>query len=394
MKGWRGVEPRTRRHIVYVTAADPDRSVVASVPGLWLAKNGYRVHFVIPGDPSNATLSTPYVSAPAYHVRLGGMAGLGRFVKTLLRARLRFGSGAVYWITGCVSALAASFALAGMSRKRIIYYNCDFLEPGRHPFFEYFERSFARGAGSVASNEPNRARCMASIYGLSSVPVVLESRLPAEWPFPDYNPVERTRLLSMIGLSDSEDVRLIVAGGGFSRLRCSEELLSALRDLPETYILVFSGMPSHDESSCEGRVMISRLGLTRRVVCLPYLPREDLIRTFAASDIGMLLYRNDGIGNYYQGPGRLTEYIGSGIPYVASDFPGLRTVTLEHSLGALCKAESATDIAAAILLLGQKNSSERMQERQRLRRAFRKELSFDRQASRAEELFRQADKDD
>jgi hypothetical protein len=379
------LDPVTRKLILYVSAADPNVSAAYSVPALWLAKHGYRVLFLGHGDPGSKEIVTPYCRMPAAFVRLGGLAGLLRLLIAMLKLRFRQDLDIIYLVHGCVPAVAACFALAGVPRSRLIYYNSEFLEPGRHPMFEFFERTFARRAGSVICNELERARRMCKQYRLPETPTVMRTSLPAEWPLPSFDPLRRGRILKMAGVEDSPTARVVMAGGGFSHVRCSEELVQAFGLLPSSYVLVFTG--SVEQAKAVSAV-VSQTGFEKRVICLSDLSRDEFLATVASCDAGMLLYRNDGVGNYNQCPGRLTEYIGCGIGYIASDFPSLREPTLDDNLGVLCNPESSASIAEAVEKYCSRSEREITADRARLRELFVKKHSFEGQAWKLEEILK------
>lgn len=239
-------------------------------------------------------------------------------------------------------------------RKRIIYHTQDYLEPRRHCFYERFEKWFSRNADFVLCNEPNRARFMKSHYGLKYMPAVVRTALPNWWPIPDRSIEVRKEILRHAGMDDSEDVIIIVAGGAYRADRMSPQLLQAFARLPENFIIVFNG-PDMEEGGgckidCENKM--KELGITSRVVCMGGLSFNELLSLYSAAEIGILLYPNDGVGHYYQCPGRFSEYLRCGLSLVSSNFMGLELLTLKYNLGAICDSEDPSSIYKALLATG------------------------------------------
>jgi len=378
--------------VFYCTPGDPDAGAPHPfMAAYWLASKGFSVSVVCMGRPQFRIAQSPLATVST--IRIG--QGTARFEVGLFRRLLGFrmqsrGKG-VFYVHGHCCAIAAGLALAGVPRRRIIYHTQDFLEPGRHPHWEFFERRFARRAGAVICNEPNRARFMASHYGLKRFPTIVRTALPKAWPRSLPDTALRAQIVRAArGPAPLQDVRLIMHEGSYSPLRCGDTLLHALTRLPETHLLVLTGNEPASSKTQALKMRLSALGLERRVALLPRLPFDDLLRHTACCDAGMLLYINDGIGNFYQAPGRLTHYLGCGLPVVASNHPGLELLILKHQLGATCDPTSPEAVAAAIRGVTAATGGEAAARSLRLRELALGEFAYDTDAWQIEHIVRHA----
>jgi hypothetical protein len=358
----------------------------------WLNSRGYDVRIVCQGGRGAFEERTVCGGVPVTSLPSGGIAFQTGLAHELLRERIRGGFSTIFYLHGHVVTPAASIALLGVPRQRIIYHTQDFIEPGRHPHWEFFERRFARRAGWVISNEINRARALMSCYGLKRMPSVVPTALPTDWPRPDCKPELRQAILARVGREDDENCRLVVHEGGFAHVRCGPQLLEAFRMLPKDFVLVFTGMDCGSKEWLELRQLAGKLGLEHRVVILERLDFADLMRHTACCDAGVLLYPNDGIGNFYQCPGRLTHYLGCGLPIIASNFPGLELLTLKHNLGAVCDPQSPAAIAGAIQSVAGRTKYDLKNHALRLKQLACGELAYETYAKQIEEIASQSGK--
>src|SRR5690606_18747676 len=67
------------------------------------------------------------------------------------------------------------------------------------------------------------------------------------------------------------------------------------------------------------------------------------------------LVQDVSLSDYYCLPNKLFEYCFSGVPVLASDFPGIRAVLSEYGIGEWCKLE-ADDVDRAIRALENRES--------------------------------------
>jgi len=382
------------QHVPKVAYCCWETPSAAASPHLWMAacwlrKRGADVHVYSAGESSKFRVETPLgvlncTQLGASHTRF--QIGL---LRTLLRERIR-PTRTVFYIHGHNTAPAPVLVLAFLPSHRVIYHTQDYLEPGRFPIWEFFERKLARRAGQVICNEPNRGRFMASHYRLRQVPIVVPTYLPRDWPRPGFEPQARRELLARAGRPLNMDARLLMHQGGFAGGRCGSPLVQALATLPAHFLLVFTGMADGTPALKELRTLASNLRVTGRIIVLDRLPFDELQRFTAACDAGILLYPNDGVGNYYQAPGRLTQYLACGLPVLASDFPGLELLILKHELGVVCNPACPAAIARGVSTLLEAPTRQRQSRAARLRTTVETELCYDRFAGRIEQAVHRA----
>jgi glycosyltransferase involved in cell wall biosynthesis len=95
-----------------------------------------------------------------------------------------------------------------------------------------------------------------------------------------------------------------------------------------------------------------------------------MLKFTANADLGVLLYVKNDLGNYFQAPGRLYEYVANGIPVLASNFAGLESLVRKHKIGVTVD-HNAESIAAGIL-----EAEQHPPEVNYIRSVFEKHLAF------------------
>jgi glycosyltransferase involved in cell wall biosynthesis len=69
------------------------------------------------------------------------------------------------------------------------------------------------------------------------------------------------------------------------------------------------------------------------------VPHDQVVALVAAADVGLCLVENVSLSDYYCLPNKLFEYCFAGLHILGSDFPEIRKVIDEYSLGTCCALE-------------------------------------------------------
>ncbi len=257
----------------------------------------------------------------------------------------------------------------------LIYHTQDFLDPNKYKFRVLLERHLMKRANLVVVNDPNRAMFFKTYYNLKQLPLVVRTSLPRGFPFAQFDFEKRKKWVIKSGLAiNSESTKIGLHIGPFSYKRCSDTLLQAFTKLSENYILLFTGCEPNTSSYYLLSGLINKYGLNNRVGILPKLSFSELFDLIAQVDVGFLLYPNDDLGNFYQTPGRLTEYIGSGIPVVASNYPSLEITIRRYNLGKVCNPFDPAEIANSVMKICDTLNFRR---RIKLKETFKKHLAYE-----------------
>ena len=148
--------------------------------------------------------------------------------------------------------------------------------------------------------------------------------------------------------------------------------------LPANYRLVFTGL------SEEGLLALERHKVFDKAILCERLPFQGLLALYSICDVGVLFYANDGIGNFYQAPGRLTEYMSVGTPFVASAFPNFELLSLKYNIGKVCNSSNPKSIADCLHTVCDKSYDKLLLERKRLRALAKTQFCYE---TTAEEIL-------
>ena len=118
----------------------------------------------------------------------------------------------------------------------------------------------------------------------------------------------------------------------------------ALRDATDL-VLMGAAAPGFVD---ELRAVAHAEGVADRLHVLPPVPSDEVVAWAAAADAGVCLIENIGLSYYHSLPNKLFEYLGAGVPVIASDFPTMRAVVDASGAGVTCDPQDPEAIARAI----------------------------------------------
>jgi glycosyltransferase involved in cell wall biosynthesis len=101
-----------------------------------------------------------------------------------------------------------------------------------------------------------------------------------------------------------------------------EELVEAMSLCGDEFVLVMVGRSFKGYGEAL-RAKTESCGLKHRIFFHDAVPRVDILKFMASSDIGTAFYRNTNLNNYYCASNKVYEYIALGKPLVTNNYPGL-----------------------------------------------------------------------
>ena len=194
------------------------------------------------------------------------------------------------------------------------------------------EARLAPRADVVFTVNPFIARELAQRYGIAMPGVVMN--------------VPATRTLAPLALPELPRP-VFLYQGGLTRGRGLSEMLEAFVTVRRGSLVLMGAGPL-------GEGLKARAGapdLQGRVVVLPPVPPEDVVRVAASADVGVIPYMAGSLNNYYSSPNKLFDYLHAGLAIVATNLPFIAQVLSETGAGMVASTDSASDLAAVMNVL-------------------------------------------
>jgi glycosyltransferase involved in cell wall biosynthesis len=233
--------------------------------------------------------------------------------------------------------------LAGRWRRRPVVYRAHEIWSETHAkvrfaaFWRWLDRRLVPRCDAVVTPDENRSRIYREEYGAQREPLTVRNCPPFR------PPIASTRLRDELTRRGVRFTSIVLYQGLVDSMRCIEEIAAASRHFDEGAVLVVLG-------GGYGRWAdpAAALAAYDRVVVLPRVPYAELPPLTASADMGILLYRNDCRNNFYCAPNKLFEYMMMGLPVIAADFPGMRSIVEGEAVGACVDPEDPMAIARAV----------------------------------------------
>lgn len=127
------------------------------------------------------------------------------------------------------------------------------------------------------------------------------------------------------------DRRLLLYQGAVNVGRGIEPMLEALPLLDDCCMAVAGIGDKYEEL----REQVQTMGLENRVKFLGRLPLEQLKMVTLQADLGLSLLADLGLNYYYSLPNRIADFVQSGVPVLATDFPEIHAVVTAYGIGTL-----------------------------------------------------------
>jgi len=243
-----------------------------------------------------------------------------------------------------VVCVALESLMAGVRAKRLrpnlrlVFDNNElhiesFDEPVKRMIWRPIHNRAIRRCDVILHAEANRLAYFHEHYPLPDTPQVVIENFPffvGELP-------ERT--------PPGGEVRVIYLGG-FGRSRFTEEIIDAFATFGDSIRLDIVGFGFKGYVD-EMQKRIESLGATN-IRIRPPVPYVEISKLLRSYHIGVALYRNTNLNNYYCAPNKVYDYLMNGLPVITNDYPGLVPVIEENRVGACIEDVSAPELRKAI----------------------------------------------
>jgi len=144
----------------------------------------------------------------------------------------------------------------------------------------------------------------------------------------------------------------VLYGGNVDEDRGFREYSLALkivsRRYPAVKFLIIGSLTIGRELSRDLSAFLKRNGIERNLEVAPWLSYFDYYKALCQAKVGVVLFQPTHTNNILGLPNKLFDYMGAGIPVVASDFPEIRKVVTQAKCGVLVDPSRPNEIAAAI----------------------------------------------
>jgi glycosyltransferase involved in cell wall biosynthesis len=201
----------------------------------------------------------------------------------------------------------------------------------REKIWGYIERKCVNSCDSIVMPEKNRIAYFQkkyphapSIWLLENFPRQDEISFEKNDFFREKYPIRKNQ-------------KIVLYTGFLAARRHIEDLIYAMAICTEQFILVALGYAFKGYDKVLQK-MVNKLRLADRIFIHRAVPHVDLLKYMSACDIGIALYRNSNLNNFYCASNKLYEYIALDKPVVTNDYPGLLERVERFGQG-ICLAE-------------------------------------------------------
>lgn len=154
-------------------------------------------------------------------------------------------------------------------------------------------------------------------------------------------PVTATR--KSLNMPDDKTV-LIWQGAGLNEERGGEEIVEAMRQLPDCHLLIVGTGTVIPKL----QTMVKNLHLEDRITFHPRQTPENLFNYTALSDIGLSLDKDVSANAHFSLPNKIFEYLKAGTPMVVSNLPERARIMEQYHVGIVADEVSPEAIVKSV----------------------------------------------
>lgn len=174
---------------------------------------------------------------------------------------------------------------------------------------------------------------------------------------PQVNNYVVTATRKSLGMPEDKTI-LILQGNSIIENRGGEEIVSAMRYLPDHHLFVVG----------EGSVvpllkrMCREMQLSDHITFVPRQTPENLFNYTALADIGLCMDKDVSANAHFSLPNKIFEYIKAGTPLVVSDLPERARIVQQYQVGSIAPSVTPEAIAEAVKRISNPETLEKYRE--------------------------------
>ena len=190
-----------------------------------------------------------------------------------------------------------------------------------------YEKFLAKRASVVIQTTKSRSKQFKHYYGIEAVTIMNK---PLQFSRPKSVPVSLPSYFNC-------DKKIVGYIGSIKPHRGIEQSVSAVSDM-ENVVLVLLGPANNPED----KKLLEKI--KEKVIWIPPVRPYEIITTLRIFDLGVSLVQNSCLSYYFSCPTKVHELIVAGVPQVASDFPEIRRLVIENSVGPVGRVVDPADV--------------------------------------------------
>jgi len=140
------------------------------------------------------------------------------------------------------------------------------------------------------------------------------------------------------------ELLVIFQGSGINEGRGGEELTDAMSRVEGVKLVIIGSGDIIDRM----RRFVREKGIENRIVFLPRMPWEEMMKYTICCDAGLSLDADNCTNHRYSLPNKLFDYISAGIPVVASNLPEVAAIIKEYDCGMILREVTPSCIAEVL----------------------------------------------
>lgn len=142
--------------------------------------------------------------------------------------------------------------------------------------------------------------------------------------------------------------KIILQLGIVDEGRGLEQMIKAVKFLPQNYIVIFLGRGKLENQI---KKMAKDLKLDKQIYILPRVAPDEIVNTICEADIGLALTQKISLSYYYSSPNKLFQYITAHVPILGSNFPEYKKIIVQNKIGEVVDPSKPKLIAQKIIIM-------------------------------------------